>query len=365
MASIFLCLFVLFCFLLLENNKYYLFLLGLLIMIGVNIKYTSLVYTAIFCTGFLLVLFIRKKWALTKKSFFACALSAIIGICFIGFHPYITNLISTNQVFYGLPETQNEIYDITPSLFRNKNRFEKLFLSLATHSDDQAASKESVKEVLKIPFGLNKKDLLNANNPELKLSAFGPFFSGALLISIALLLLAAWRFSRNPAFKNTVIALGIILISVFIIPDSWWARFVPQLWLFPVIILLMSEFVTVPGGKILKTLLYTSLGMNIVWGLLGILFNLIITAHIHYQLAQLKTLSQPISVEYCAYRGFNSNRVRFYENGIPFVEKKLEGNNIYNVIHSNTRFETLEELPDLPKPFLMKLNEKFKGDERN
>lgn len=363
MVSVFLCMFVLFCLLLLENNKYYLFLLGLLIIISVNIKFTAFVYAAIFCAGFLLLLVARKNWVLCKKTFYACSISAILGVFFIGFHPYITNFISTNQVFYGLIETRNEIYDITPSLFRDKNRFEKLFISLATHSDDQAVEKESVKEMLKIPFTINKQELLNANNPELKLAGFGPFFSGALLISSVLLLLGAFRYSRQIIFKNVLAAIGIILISVFIIPDSWWARFVPQLWLFPVIVLFMSEFLPVRGSSYLKPALYAAIGMNVVWAILGIFYTIVITSHIHYQLAQLKTLSQPISVEYCAYRPFSSNSFRFTENNIHFIEKKVDGKYTYQVIHSNTKFETAEELPDLPKPFLMKLNARFKvGD---
>ncbi len=363
MASVFLCLFVLFGFILMEQNKNYLYLLGLLIMISVNIKYTSLVYTALFCAGFLVLLLVRKNRALCKKVFYASLISASLGVFFIGFHPYVTNLISTNQVFYGLKETRNEIYNITPSLFRDKNRFEKLFISLATHSDDQAAEKESLKETLKVPFSINKQELLNANEPELKLAGFGPFFSGALLLSFIILFLIAGGSSKEMIFKNGLVALAIILLSVFIIPDSWWARFVPQLWLVPVIALLLAEFLPLPRGRILRVLLYAAIGMNVVWASLGIFYNIIVSSHIQYQLTQLKTLSQPISVEYCAYRPFKSNHLRFDEYNIHYIEKKTEGKYIYNVIHSNTKFETTERLPDLPKPWLMMLSEKIKGSD--
>ncbi len=363
MVSILLCLAITFCLFVLEENKYYLLALGLLITAGVNIKYTSLVYTGIFCIGFLLILMIRKDWKRFRRVFYMCSIASIFGACFVGFHPYLTNLITTNQVFDGLQETKNEIYDITPPLFRNMNRFEKFFVSLATHSDDQAADKESVGAALKIPFSVNKKDLLNANNAELKLSAFGPFFSGILLICVSLLVWMAFRFSKQAVFRYGVLGLAIILVSVFIVPEPWWARFVPQLWFFPVIVLLISECLAPLGRRILGTALYASLGINLVWSLMGIFYNLLISSHIQYQLKQIKTLSEPISVEYCAYRSFTSNRLRFIENDISFVEKKPEGPNIYNVIHSNTRFGTQDALPDLPKPFLMKLNEKFKGDD--
>jgi hypothetical protein len=346
-----------------EQNKNYLYLLGLLIMISVNIKYTSLAYTVLFCAGFLVLLMLRKNRALCKKVFYASLISGLLGAFFIGFHPYVTNLISTNQVFYGLKETRNEIYSITPSHFRDKNRFEKLFFSLATRSDDQATEKESLMKTLKIPFSINKQELLNANAPELKLAGFGPFFSGALLLSLIILFQIARGSSKEVIFKNGLAALVIILLSVFIIPDSWWARYVPQLWLVPVVALVLAEFLPVSRSRVLKTFLYAAIGMNVVWASLGIFYNIAISSHIQYQLKQLKTLSQPISVEYCPYRPFKSNHLRFEENNIHFIEKKTEGKYIYNVIHSNTKFETTERLPDLPKPWLMELNEKIKGSD--
>ena len=364
MISVFLCLFVLFGLIMMEQNQNYLYLLGLLVMVGVNIKFTSLVYTALFCAGFLAILFVGKKRLQCKRVFYACLISALLGVFFIGFHPYLTNLISTNQVFYGLPETRGEIYDITPSLFRDKNRFEKLFISLATQSDDQAAEKESVAKTLKLPFSINKQELLNANHPELKLAGFGPFFSGAVLLSIILLLLITRSAAKTLVFKNGLAATGIILLSVFIIPDSWWARFVPQLWLVPVIILLLSEFLPASRGRILRPLLYAAIGLNVVWASLGIFYNISISSHIQYQLTQLKALSLPITVEYCPYRPFKSNHLRLDENNIRYAEGKTEGKYIYNIIHSNTKFATTERLPDLPKPWLMRLNEKIKAGNR-
>ncbi|HEY4154264.1 MAG TPA: hypothetical protein VGM24_02530, partial [Puia sp.] len=69
--SVMLCLFLLFCFCLTEINKYYLYLLGLLIMISVNIKFISLLYAGIFFAGFLLILIFQKNWLLCKRIFYA------------------------------------------------------------------------------------------------------------------------------------------------------------------------------------------------------------------------------------------------------------------------------------------------------
>ena len=145
-------------------------------------------------------------------------------------------------------------------------------------------------------------------------------------------------------------------------PYSWWGRFVPQTWLLPVSILFISEYFYFKYDKILKGALYLFLGLNVVWAALAIIFNLFISSHIKYQMSQLKSLQQPIMVEYCPYRSFNSNRIRFYEYQIPIIERKVTGKYIYNIIHSNTRFETSVPLPSLNKPILLQLSEKFKAE---
>jgi hypothetical protein len=359
--SFFLCLFAVAGLCVTNPDKYYRYALGLLIMICVNIKFTALAYTVVFCGGFLLILLIRRDLLLCKKIFYTACLSGAIGVCFIGFHPYMTNLISTGQPLYGLQETRREIYDITPSLLRDRNRFSKLFISLATRSDDEAASQDPPAAALKIPFSMNRQELLNANAAELKLAGFGPFFSGALLLAVLLLAWTAFHAGRDPAFRGALAVLGIILLSVLIVPDCWWARFVPQCWLLPLLVLLLAEYLSVPRSRLLKPLLYAAIALNVAWALTGILYNMVISSHIRYQLIQLQALSEPISVEYCAYRPFRSNGIRFSENHIRFTERKPEEQYIYQVIHSNTRFGTREALPDLPKPFLMRLNEKLKG----
>jgi hypothetical protein len=122
----------------------------------------------------------------------------------------------------------------------------------------------------------------------------------------------------------------------------------------------MSEFFSFKTDRFLRSGLYLVLGLNIAWASLAIIFNLFISSRIDYQMSQLKALRQPITVEYCPYRSFKSNRVRFYESHIPILERQLTGNYIYNIIHSNTRFETPVPLPSVNKPVLLRWSEKLK-----
>ncbi len=362
MSGVLLCIIVTGCLLFFQIHKPLLWLLGSLIIIACNIKYTSLAFSGIFCISLLLALIIQKKWAGFRSVLFVCILSTLLGICCCGSNPYLTNLIREHSVFYGLKETGKEIFLTTPPVLRDLNPVEKLFVSLASHTDSYPANDKSIAEMVKIPFSFNKQELIHSNDPEVKFSAFGPWFSGALLIAFSVFLILLIRFNSAAIFKRVVYILLTISITIFLMPYAWWGRFVPQTWLIPVTILSLSEYFYFRYSKILKWALYLSLGLNIAWAALAIIFNLFISARINYQMSQLKSLQQPISVEYCPYRSFNSNRLRFNEHQIPIVEKKLTGKYVYNIIHSNTRFETAVPLPPLKKPFLLQIGEKLKAE---
>ena len=354
MASALICIVITSCLLFGQSRRRYLGMLAALIILACNIKFTSLLFTALICAGLLTSLFLYHKKTLLKKLFLLCLFSAIIGIVLVGFHPYMTNQFRQGNMLFRLKETQREIIATTPSPLLNLNRFEKLVISLASHTDSYLSNNSPIREMIKVPFTVNKTELLNADDPEVKFSALGPFFSGALLIALVLFMALCLRFRNTAIFKQELILLTTISISIFALHVCWWGRFVPQIWLIPVSLMFVAEFFTFRGSKIMRTGLGIVLGLNIAWAALSIVFNLFITSHMHYQLNQLQALHQPVTVEYCPYRSFTSNRVRFSEHNIPFREGPVTGNYIDNIIHSNTRFSTDQPLPSLPKPLLLR-----------
>jgi hypothetical protein len=361
MASSLLSLVIISCLLFQATNKYHLWLLASIIILACNIKFSSLVFTVIFCFGLLLTLVVYKKRKPFSRVFLVCVFSGLTGFFICGFHPYMTNFIQKHNIFYGLKETKDEIWITTPPVYRSLNRFEKLLLSLTSHTDSYSANNSSIVDMLKIPFTVNKNELLNANDPEVKLSAFGPFFSGVLLFALSIFFIALTRFHKTNVFKQELTVLIIISSTIFIMPNSWWGRNVPQLWLLPISILYMAKFISFKYDRFLTGGLCLTLGLNVIWATLAIISNLFISSHIDYQLQQMKALHQAVTVEYCPFRSFKSNRVRFYESNIPFLENPVTGTFIYNIIHSNTRIETPVPLPPLPKPFLLVWSEKSKS----
>lgn len=361
MGSLLLCLLAAFCLLLLEDNRYYLLLLGIVLMITVDAKYTGLVFAGMYCVGFLIVLLIFKNKAPLKKIIITGIIATVVGIFCCGFNPYVTNFVKKHNVFYGLDETRDEIARKTPPLFLGLNRFEKLFLSLSAHQDNPASNTTPNSKLPKIPFTFNKTDIYEGIDSETSRSGFGPMFSGALCVAIVLFVIGLVYYRKTNAFKLAGAALLIIISTIIIMPDSWWARFVPQLWLVPIIILVMAEFISFRGKRILKSILYLSLVFNSLWSMLVIISALFNTTRIDYQMQQLKALHQPVYLELCNYRSFKSNRTRFDEAAIPVVPKPAGGQYQYDMPQSTSKLGTDKPLPELSIPALLKFSNKVMG----
>jgi hypothetical protein len=359
-ACLLLCLLVIGCLLFMETNRYYLLLLFSILTVIINIKFTALVFAGMYCAGFLIVLLIYKKIDAFKAVLVTGIISVIIGVFCCGFNPYVTNVANDHDVFYGLKETQIEILRVSPA-FRNFDRFGKLFFSLAAHEGQESIVKPVWKSI-KIPLTFNKKDIIAAKESQEEISGFGPFFSGALLAAIVLFVIISLRIRKTQPYKYSIAVILIIFSTIAIIPDSWWARFVPQLWLLPIIVVFMLEFISIRGQQIYKYLLYLIIGLNIIWASLSIFTNVLSAALINYQMQQLKAYKGQINVKYASIESFKSNRVRFIEWGIPVNEKDTTGANTYTMPSSNTKIKTAVTLPDLPKSFLVKTGYKFKGN---
>jgi hypothetical protein len=360
-ASLLLCIIALFCLLWLQPNRYYYLLLGFLIIITDNVKFTTLVYTVMFCAGFIALLLLYKRFAHFRQAFIAIAVSMFIGVICCGFNPYVTNLVKKHDIFYGLKDTRTEIKRLTPRPLLNSNRFEGLFLSLTSHQGWHVVDTTPVSQIPKIPFAININDILQNNELEPSVSGFGPFFSGSLLVAIIIFIIAIINYRKTPVFKYGLASIIIILATVLIIPDPWWARFVPQLWLVPAIILGMAEFMTFKFKKPLTIVLYASLVLNVLWSSIILLFVLFNTSRVNYQFQQIRALNKPINIEYCNYRCFKTNRIRFMEAGIPLTDKTITGGNEYVITYSTSKIKTPAPLPVLPKSIVLKLAERLTG----
>ena len=326
LASLLCVLIITSCLLFNNVDKYGLALLCSIVIITVNIKFTAIGFVGVLMIGLLVALLYTKKIKQFKRVLIAAAISSIIGICFVGFNPYITNTIYQHEPFY--PLAGKSAIDImesnAPKGFIKKNRFEKLAVSIFSHPDNiNLASNRSPK--LKIPFTIIKDDVAKSEGPDTRIGGFGFLFGEVVIVTFMLLISILYLCRKERSFCiGLSYIIGVLLFSVFIISEAWWARYVPQLWFVPLIILIAGESINSSPIKYLIILSYLLLIMN-VSSILAISLkrNIASTIKIDYQLSQFKAVKETIIADFGP---FKSLRKRFDENKIKYIEDNITEN---------------------------------------
>ena len=345
-----------------DFDKYKLLLFSSIVIILVNIKFTCVIFASIFISGLLIALFYNNKKIIFKKVFIAAFLSLIMGICFVGYNPYITNTINHGNPFYPLlgKEKLDIMTDKYPKGFNDKNRFEKFAISILSRPDNTLKFKNSSPEI-KIPFMFNKDDIYNSSGYDMRIGGFGFLFEEIMLLAIGIfcsILIFNWD-EFGPCLTYIIV---VLLFSVFIISEAWWARYVPQFWLVCLIIVIVAELSKYNIIKKIGCVLLTITTVNAYFVMtLIFMHNVRDTVNIEYQLAQIKLVNKTVIVKYGE---FKSIRKRFIEKGINYVEENISiGNNVVTVEGScGGALVKFVDIPEnVPKPFLMRCIYILKG----
>ena len=182
-----------------------------------------------------------------------CKISLIftlIGLFFVGFNPYSTNLIHKHNPFYPIGSKVLNITK-TPKVLENKTRVERLFLSIFSKVHN---IQDEEKFELKLPFLIYKEEIFNLMH-DTRVSGFGVLFGLAFLISN----LALFFLKKEEEFKNLILFLLCLIATALINPECYWARFIPQLSLYP---LSVCAFAIKNNRKIIATTLFIIIILN-------------------------------------------------------------------------------------------------------
>ena len=85
--------------------------------------------------------------------------------------------------------------------------------------------------------------------------------------------------------------------------------------------------------------------------------NILKKAEINYQMNQFKASGEAIKIDF---NGCAANRIRFAENNVPYSVCKLSDTAGIKVVWSLARVKPSKPLPNLPEPWLMKLESSVK-----
>lgn len=212
-----------------------------------NIKFTGLLYGGIFCIGYFILLVITefrtqpdriaaRYNSLRNFGFFAAVAAGTV--LWVGFPAYVTNVIDhKNPVFPLAGEGKVDIMTgHLPGGLEGKSIFYKLFYTIFGELSNMSGEAQELLPKLKVPFTTSREELWRCvRTPgcvDWRISGFGVFFSGLLLISIGIIIWKLIKLNKRDdlffyAATNLILIFGLLLG----ISESWWARYSPYLYL--------------------------------------------------------------------------------------------------------------------------------------
>ena len=198
-----------------------------------NLKFTGPVYTALILLPFAVWWLLERR--LVARDLLICSIAASVLLA-ASINPYFTNLRDFGSPVYPLNEW-DVMEDQMSAGFLEEHSLKKLLISLtfSNLADRSSGNPATDERNFTSPFQLRGFEEFKkfSDTADLRIGGFGPFFG----ITIALTLLAAILLIRGPrnGIGFAVVALGTLL-SIVVNPQIWWARYVPQLWLLPVLV---------------------------------------------------------------------------------------------------------------------------------
>lgn len=293
--------------------------LAVAVILLINVKLTGAVYASILVGGYWLFYLVVKK---THRAELTGCLTAggFLGAGFVGFSPYvsqfISKLITTGNPFHPYAEWRSMVGFESPAIFGNEmDRVRMLALSLFSKSEQRL-----IPFKLKFPFTFSRDELQGFAFPDVRIGGFGPLFSGAIVLSVAILVVLFWKYRRRLlCAAHLLVLMNLICLSVLFFPESWFARYAPQLWMVPLITATLGLFISHRG---------LSRGLAVALLLLLVANNLLIyREYASYtlrnslmatrQLAMLKKQEEPLPTKFGI---FSAIRYRFDRERIRYVE---------------------------------------------
>jgi len=301
-------------------------LLAAATILCVNVKFTGIAFAGILLTGFTLLLLFHRRWRLFLVTAAVGVVIMLTGVVVVGYNPYITNTIHFGHPFFPMAGPGSYYHDRLlagqlPADLIPLNRVEKLFVSLFSVSENVPTPQQTRP---KAPFGILGDEVHSFQNLcDTRAGGWGPWGGGIMLLALMILvLLGVFQFRTGFLWGGLLTAL--VLASVLVISETWWARFVPQLWLVPAVPAALALGSSRRTLRLAACALVAAMLVNVAivggaytWGAVSR------TLAARSQLQELRSSQEKVVVYY---EWFRSLRVRFQEFGITAHEAKTERN---------------------------------------
>ena len=365
MASLLACLAAL-CYLsIAEGNPWIDLLIFETAVLIIQLKFTGVVYAAVFLAGFILLRAWKKRPL--RRQVYVAILALELGTLVFGMNPYVFNFFENGHPFYPLfghgDFARIILAPNTPPAFLSSSPAKNLAESMFSRSRDWPPG-----NTLKAPWQVDASEWAVFEEPDVLVGGFGPLFPAALVLALILLGLSflgpllpgsslpgVGVFASRATGAVAAFAILILVGSVLPVSGCWWARYAPQVWLVPLVALAAlgcageMEGYSLPspvgrgcppadgrvrghfidfghGSAMLRRLSWLVLLILLVdvGGIAVVNFraNLAATRETKESLDDLRSHA-PFKVSFGYFR---SNRFRLQEAGIPFVEDEMHLN---------------------------------------
>lgn len=177
--------------------------LSVVVLLAIATKFNAFFFEGLTVICLLVWMLALKKYAEFKRAFLITSLVAIVSAVIICAHPYMTNWINNSHPLYPLMgESPVDIMSCnTPTEYVGHNRFFNFLQSCF---------------VFKIYA------------PESPSGDFGSVFAIILVLGLFTVI---YRCFKEHKLTSSMILVILVLASCFIFEQSWWARYICQLWL--------------------------------------------------------------------------------------------------------------------------------------
>jgi hypothetical protein len=206
------------------------------IVLLLNIKFTAVAYAALLCGFFLVYLLLFDQGKRWKKITLFLAVVGVASIVIVGFNPYVYNTAKQGHPLYPLMGADKvDIMTLnSPGDFAGKSRLEKFHVSYTAKTEDPISPWASRPAAL-WPVSWEEYEQMEVDT---RTAGFGPLTLWLYITAPVLwLLILIFDWRRGAAGGALAAAL---MITVAINPEAWWARYVPQLWLVPLVLVAVS-----------------------------------------------------------------------------------------------------------------------------
>jgi hypothetical protein len=212
-----------------------LFLALLATCLMINLKFTGLAYAVVFLVAAVLGTWYRQGLKPAYKLALVAVIAGLVATCLLGYTPYIRNLREKGNLFY--PMRGENLPDFTapnrPANLVHKDRFMRFLIANFSRSERVQPPRATH---LKFPLSIYPEEGPAVSSADPEAGGFGPLY-GALLVMAGVGLLLLLRSASSSQSANVAVLIsGILLVSIFVHSEGWWARYAPQAWLLPLVI---------------------------------------------------------------------------------------------------------------------------------